>query len=87
MRARVAPAGAVDELLSKLKSCTIERWRLDGVLANTPWHRHFSWARIPDEVVAVVGRWVKAQMDLWRSEAAAIPHEIRADSHTGRETV
>jgi predicted alpha/beta hydrolase len=77
----VAPAGAVDELLSKLESCAIERCRLDGDLANTPWRRHFSWARQPDEVVAVVGRWVKAQMDRWRSGAAAIPHEIRADSH------
>jgi predicted alpha/beta hydrolase len=59
----VAPAGAVAELLSKLGSCTIERRRIDGVLADAPWRRHFSWARRPDEVVAVVARWVSAQMD------------------------
>jgi predicted alpha/beta hydrolase len=57
----VAPAGAVDELLSKLRSCTITRRQIDGVLADAPWRRHFSWARQPDEVVAVVARWVRAQ--------------------------
>ena len=57
----VAPTGATDELLAKLASCAIERRRIDGVTTDTPWRRHFSWARSPDEVVAEIVAWVRAQ--------------------------
>jgi predicted alpha/beta hydrolase len=59
----VARAGAVHELLSKLRSCAIKRHRINGVLADAPWRRHFSWARQPDEVIAMIARWVRAQME------------------------
>ncbi|MHA6204888.1 alpha/beta hydrolase family protein [Dyella soli] len=57
----VAPTGAATELLAKLASCTIERRQIDGVTADAPWRRHFSWARSPDEVVAEITSWVRAQ--------------------------
>lgn len=56
----VAPTGAATELLAKLSSCAIERRQIDGVTADAPWRRHFSWARRPDEVVAEIVRWARA---------------------------
>jgi hypothetical protein len=53
--------GATTELLAKLASCAIERRQIDGVTADAPWRRHFSWARSPDEVVAEIVAWVRAQ--------------------------
>jgi predicted alpha/beta hydrolase len=58
----VAPTGAATELLAKLASCAIERRQIDGVTADAPWRRHFSWARSPDEVVAEIIDWVRAQL-------------------------
>lgn len=58
----VAPTGAATELLAKLASCAIERRQIDGVTADAPWRRHFSWARSPDEVVAEIIAWVRAQL-------------------------
>lgn len=55
----VAPAGAATQLLAKLASCAIERLQIDGVTADAPWRRHFSWARSPDEVVAAIIAWVR----------------------------
>jgi len=57
----VAPTGATSELLAKLASCTIERRQIDGVTADAPWKRHFSWARKPQEVVAGIAAWVHAR--------------------------
>jgi len=58
----VAPTGATTELLAKLASCAIERRQIDGVTADAPWRRHFSWARSPDEVVAEIIAWVRASL-------------------------
>ena len=57
----VAPTGATSELLAKLAACAISRRRIDGVLADAPWRRHFSWARKPDIVVAEIGAWLHAR--------------------------
>jgi len=57
----VAPTGAATELLARLASCAIERRQIDGVAADAPWLRHFSWAREPDEVVAGIITWVGSQ--------------------------
>lgn len=57
----VAPMGAATELLAKLASCAIERRQIDGVTNDAPWRRHFSWARRPDEVVAEITTWLRAQ--------------------------
>jgi len=72
----VAPAGAVEELLGKLAACPIERRQIDGVLADAPWRRHFSWARQPDEVIAAIARWVRIpasqpQVEYTKERAAA----------------
>jgi len=58
----VAPTGATSELLAKLASCAIQRRQIDGVTADAPWRRHFSWARRPDAVVAEINVWMRAQL-------------------------
>lgn len=58
----VAPTGATTELLAKLASCAIERRQIDGVTADAPWRRHFSWARNPDKVVAEIVAWLRPQL-------------------------
>ncbi len=55
----IAPRGAVEELLARLASASIVRRTVQGVRAHSPWRRHFSWARQPDEVVAAVAGWWK----------------------------
>lgn len=70
----VAPTGATTELLAKLASCAIARRQIDGVTADAPWRRHFSWARSPDAVVAEIIAWLCAQSrrgDVERRERAA----------------
>jgi predicted alpha/beta hydrolase len=57
----VAPTGAADELLAKLSSCATQRRQIDGVTADAPWRRHFSWARRPEGVVAEIFDWVCTQ--------------------------
>jgi predicted alpha/beta hydrolase len=57
----VAPTGATNALLAKLASCAIARRQIDGVMSDASWRRHFSWARHPDEVVAGITAWVRAQ--------------------------
>ena len=44
----VAPRGAQAELLAKLPSARIQRHEVAGVTGDTPWRRHFAWARRPD---------------------------------------
>lgn len=48
----IAPAGAIEELLGKLAQAPRERRPIAGIRSHSPWRRHFSWARRPDEVVA-----------------------------------
>jgi predicted alpha/beta hydrolase len=57
----IAPAGAIDGLLGRLPASRVTRVEIDGVLAHTPWKRHFSWARQPGDVVAAIGGWLEAQ--------------------------
>lgn len=41
----VAPPGAADELLGLLPSADVSRATVRGVASDSPWRRHFSWAR------------------------------------------
>ncbi len=65
----VSPTGAAAELLAKLASCAVERRQIDGVAADAPWRRHFSWARRPDEVVVEIAAWVRTQLRRAKVEA------------------
>lgn len=57
----VAPPGALAELLAKLPNAEITRETLDGVTTDSPWRRHFSWARRPTRVHERLAQWL-AQM-------------------------
>lgn len=54
----VAPAGALDELLSHLPRARVRREVLPGVRSDAPWRRHFSWARRPAGVHLPIARWL-----------------------------
>lgn len=54
----VAPAGALDELLSHLPRARVQRTTLPGVRSDAPWRRHFSWARRPAAVHEPIARWL-----------------------------
>ena len=58
----LAPPGAEAELLAKLPHARIERAAIDGVKADRPWRRHFSWARAPGEVSALIASWLERQV-------------------------
>jgi predicted alpha/beta hydrolase len=60
----LAPRGAVEELLGKLPFAAIERRTISGALEDTPWRRHFTWARKPQEVVACIAGWLSRGMSL-----------------------
>jgi predicted alpha/beta hydrolase len=57
----VAPAGAETELLAKLPCARIDRAVIEGVKADAPWRRHFSWARAPAEAAMAVASWLERQ--------------------------
>ena len=54
----VAPPGALAELLAKLPNAEITHETLDGVAADSPWRRHFSWARRPTGVHERLSHWL-----------------------------
>ncbi|WP_425258778.1 alpha/beta fold hydrolase [Rubrivivax sp. RP6-9] len=54
----VAPREAQRALLSLLPRARIEERTLHGRGQDSPWMRHFSWARQPDEVVAACCAWL-----------------------------
>ena len=54
----IAPAGAEAELLAHVPRSPVTRVTVGGVQSHTPWRRHFTWARQPEEIVEVVGRWL-----------------------------
>ena len=58
----VAPPGAEAELLAKLPHARIERSAIDGITADRPWRRHFSWARAPGEASALIAAWLDRQI-------------------------
>ena len=58
----VAPPGAEAELLAKLSHARIERSAIEGITADRPWRRHFSWARAPGEVGALIAAWLDRQI-------------------------
>jgi predicted alpha/beta hydrolase len=57
----VAPPGAIAELVSKLPRADVERATVRGVAGHSPWRRHFSWARRPDDIVAAIAPWIRAR--------------------------
>lgn len=54
----LAPVEALAELLAKLPNADITHETLDGVATDTPWRRHFSWARKPVGVHERLARWL-----------------------------
>jgi len=58
----VAPRGAVSELLAKLPQSEQQRVEMDGVLSDSRWRRHFSWARRPDTVIDPIAQWIRARV-------------------------
>jgi predicted alpha/beta hydrolase len=56
----IAPEGAREALLARVPRSAVTRVELGGVAGHTPWKRHFSWARRPDEVVGAIGGWLQA---------------------------
>jgi predicted alpha/beta hydrolase len=54
----LAPAEALAELLAKVPNAQISHETLDGVATDTPWRRHFSWARKPVGVHERLARWL-----------------------------
>tara|TARA_R110002020_G_scaffold112746_5_gene259327 strand:+ start:4113 stop:4574 length:462 start_codon:yes stop_codon:yes gene_type:complete len=57
----LAPAGAVDELLSLLPQARIEGQLLARPGQVNPWRRHFTWARAPDEIASRIAIWAARQ--------------------------
>jgi hypothetical protein len=45
-------------LLAKLPAASIQRDVVDGVRADGPWRRHFSWVREPDEIGGCIHDWL-----------------------------
>lgn len=54
----IAPAGAADELVALLPAATRTIATARGDPTVTPWRRHFSWARRPEEIVAAIAPWI-----------------------------
>jgi predicted alpha/beta hydrolase len=75
----VAPAAAVDELLRKLAIADICRRTVSGIPRHDPWKRHFSWAREPEEIVMMIGDWIREVREPQpASKSAAYIEELRA---------
>lgn len=55
----IAPPSAADALLGKLAWADITRHAMHGVSSDSPWRRHFSWVRHPEEAAALVSRWLR----------------------------
>lgn len=56
----IAPHGAREELIARLPCARVTRAQIDGVPSDSPWRRHFSWARAPAEAVQAVTAWLDA---------------------------
>ena len=57
----IAPASAREALLARVPRSAVTRVEIDGVLEHTPWKRHFSWARRPQEASSAIGGWLGAR--------------------------
>lgn len=57
----IAPEGAREALLARAPRSAVTRAEIEGVLEHTPWKRHFSWARRPQEAVGAIGGWLEAR--------------------------
>jgi len=57
----VAPAGAVDELLALAPGARLARCEIAAPAGQSPWRRHFSWARTPAPVVQTIAAWLAGQ--------------------------
>jgi predicted alpha/beta hydrolase len=60
----IAPETAREALLARVPRSPVTRVEVAGVRAHTPWKRHFSWARRPEEIVGVIGGWLRAMPEL-----------------------
>lgn len=65
----VAPPGALAELLAKLPNAEVTHEMLDGVATDTPWRRHFSWARHPAGVHERLAHWLARMPPVSAAEA------------------
>lgn len=54
----VAPSAAVEELLAKLAIADVRRRTASGIQRHSPWKRHFSWVRAPEEMVTMIRDWI-----------------------------
>lgn len=55
----VAPPGAADALLRKLRHAEVTCRSMAGVARDNPWRRHISWVRKPAEATALVSAWLQ----------------------------
>ncbi|MGE3162922.1 MAG: alpha/beta fold hydrolase [Burkholderiales bacterium] len=55
----IAPESAREALLARLPRSAVARVEIEGIREHTPWKRHFSWARRPEEVVGAIGGWLQ----------------------------
>jgi len=55
----IAPGSAREALLARLPRSAVTRVEIEGVREHTPWKRHFSWARRPEEAVGALTSWLQ----------------------------
>jgi len=55
----IAPGSAREALLARLPRSAVTRVEIEGVREHTPWKRHFSWARRPEEAVGAIASWLQ----------------------------
>jgi predicted alpha/beta hydrolase len=60
----IAPESAREALLARVPRSAVTRVEVDGIREHTPWKRHFSWARRPQEVSSAIGNWLGARPEL-----------------------
>lgn len=77
----VAPNGAREELIARLPCARVTRALIDGVRSDSPWRRHFSWARAPAEAVQAVAAWLAAMPARRNASSNPNPVSPRGETH------
>lgn len=54
----LAPPSALDELMRLLPHAQVRRELIAAMPGHSPWRRHFSWARDPQDVVRLCSQWM-----------------------------
>lgn len=54
----IAPPGARDELLALVPRAAATRRAIAGPAGQSPWRRHFGWARAPSPAVRAIAPWL-----------------------------